>query len=93
MKATLKTILTSIATIVALTLGVAAADKEVVLVPNPHGQYTVLYRTVKEPTIAVNIAGRGLGNRTAVSNPTPDLTVSKRANAHGQDIIQYRSKQ
>ena len=93
MKTTIKATLTSIATIVGMALGAAAADKELVLVPNPHGQYTPLYRLVQEPTIAVNIAGRGLGNNIVVTKPIQDLTVTKRATGHGQDIIQYRSKQ
>jgi len=68
---------------------VFAADQELVLVPNPHGQFTPMYRSVNEPTIALNISGQGVGNNIVVSRPNPELTVTKRYTGHGQTIIQY----
>ena len=65
------------------------ADNELVLVPNPHGQFTPMYRSVDEPTIALNISGQGLGNNIVVSRPTPEWTVTKRYTGHGQNIVQY----
>ena len=70
--------------------GVSAfADTELVLVPNPHGQFTPMYRTVNEPSIALNISGQGLGNNIVVSRPNPEFTVTRRYSGHGQNIIQY----
>ncbi len=90
MKTTIKTAVASIATIVALTLGAAAADLQLVLVANPHGQSTALYRATVQPTIALNIGKRVLGNHNASTTGSRDLAVTKIANGHGQDVIQYR---
>ena len=62
----MKTIIVSIVAIIGLAMGGEAAQKVLVLVPNAHGQYTALYRSVEvEPTIALNTGNAGLGYRRA----------------------------
>jgi hypothetical protein len=90
MKTKIQTAVTSIAAIIALTVGAAAADQALVVVSNPHGQFTALYRSVDAPTVALNIGNQGLGNNT-ITRSKPDLTLGNRATGHGQNVIQYWS--
>jgi len=87
MKAILKSVLAGIVIMTGVTA--FAADVELVLVPNNHGQFTPMYRSVDEPTIALNISGQGVGNNIVVSRPNPELTVTRRYTGHGQAIVEY----
>ncbi len=84
MKTTIKLI--TFAAVAALTGAAFAGDLEAVQSQNSHGQAVTIYRPVESTSIALFVAGRGTGARTAEATET---TAAVKVNAHGQTAVQY----
>lgn len=65
--------------------GTVFAD-EPVTVPNAHGQGTMLFRST-EPTVALFVSGRALGEKSARSDT--DLQLKSGDFGHGQQTVIY----
>lgn len=73
----------------ALTAGAFADDLELRMVPNGHGQYTMIYAQPAEQrtSVALFTGNRGLGRRHAAQS---DVRAVTRDNAHGQQTTLFQ---